>query len=47
MSSGLLGPIRGKAGNKVYYVRQGKQCVRSQYVHTWLSFISTDGKNVD
>ncbi|HEX6431546.1 MAG TPA: DUF6266 family protein [Niastella sp.] len=29
MSSGLLGSIRGKAGDKVYYVRKGKQCVRS------------------
>jgi uncharacterized protein DUF6266 len=29
LSSGILGPIRGKVGENVYYVRKGKQCVRS------------------
>jgi len=29
LSSGILGPIRGKVGDKVYYVKKGKQCVRS------------------
>jgi hypothetical protein len=29
VTKSILGPISGKIGNKVYYVRNGKQCVRS------------------
>jgi hypothetical protein len=29
MSSGILGNLRGKVGDKIYFVRKGKQCVRS------------------